>query len=138
MQKDSVAEVLRSLASGDKDRSETARLRDVFPDVEAALQAGVSRAAILNALHAQGFTMTLRSFESALYRIRRQRGKAAPTPNPSPAENQPSAQTSDQGVAAEAADLPQPGAGKTLTEQVMNTAPQKFSFKQQQKAKDQK
>ena len=34
MQKDSVADVLRSLATGDKSRSETARLRDVFPEVE--------------------------------------------------------------------------------------------------------
>lgn len=67
MQKDSVADVLRSLATGDKSRSETARLRDVFPEVETALNAGVSRAAILDALHGQGFTMTLKSFESALY-----------------------------------------------------------------------
>lgn len=77
MQKDSVAEVLRSLATGDKARSETARLRDVFPDVEAALRAGVSREAILEALHGQGFTMKPKSFESALYRIRRERGKTA-------------------------------------------------------------
>lgn len=75
MEKNSVADVLRGLAEGDKARSETARLRDVFEEVEAALDAGVSRAAVLEALHSNGFTMTLKSFESALYRIRRQRKK---------------------------------------------------------------
>lgn len=86
MQKNSVADVLRALATGDKARSETARLRDVFDEVEAALSAGVSRAAVLDALHDQGFTMTLKSFESALYRIRKQREKTGQRPTPS---NQP-------------------------------------------------
>ncbi len=70
-----VAEVLLAMAKGDKNRSETARLRDVFAEIEAALNAGVRRAAILEALHGQGFTMTLKSFESALYRIRKQEAK---------------------------------------------------------------
>lgn len=73
MTKDSVADVLRALATGDKSRSETARLRDIVDEVEAALAAGVSRAAVLQALNDQGFTMTLKSFESALYRIRKKR-----------------------------------------------------------------
>ena len=77
MTKDSVADVLRALATGDKSRSETARLRDIVDEVEAALSAGVSRAAVLEALNAQGFTMTLKSFESALYRIRKKRTQAA-------------------------------------------------------------
>ena len=86
MTKTSVADVLRELAKGDESRSETARLRDVIDEVEAALAAGVSRSAVLDALHGQGFTMTLKSFESALYRIRKQRGQgtagtpAAPVP----------------------------------------------------------
>lgn len=73
MTSNSVAEVLQALAKGDKARSETARLRDVFDEVEAAINAGVSRAAILEALHEKGFTMAMRSFESALYRIRKER-----------------------------------------------------------------
>ena len=77
MTKTSVADVLRELAKGDKSRSETARLRDVIDEVEAALAAGVSRSAVLEALHGQGFTMTLKSFESALYRISKQRGQGA-------------------------------------------------------------
>lgn len=80
MQGNSVAEVLRALAISDKARSETARLRDVVGEVEAALSAGVSRAAVLAALHGQGFTMTPKSFESALYRLRKQREKSNPRP----------------------------------------------------------
>lgn len=102
MTKTSVADVLRELAKGDKSRSETARLRDVIDEVEAALAAGVSRSAVLDALHGQGFTMTLKSFESALYRIRKQRGQgtagipAAPVPAPlghdqTPGETAPAA-----------------------------------------------
>lgn len=41
--------------------------------MENALNAGVSRVAVLGALHAQGFSLTLKSFESALYRIRQKR-----------------------------------------------------------------
>jgi hypothetical protein len=74
MTKNTIAEVLKALATGDASRSETARLRDVFPEVEAALAAGVSRAAILESLQRQGFTMTLRGFETALYRIRKKQG----------------------------------------------------------------
>ena len=60
------------------------RLRDVVAEVETAIAVGVSRAAILEALHEHGFTMTLKSFESALYRIRKQqRGKKAGVAVPS-------------------------------------------------------
>lgn len=83
MTKTSVAAALRELAKNDEHRSETARLRDVIDDVEAALTAGVSRPAVLKALHEQGFTMTMKSFESALYRIRKQRKKGN-TKSPSP------------------------------------------------------
>lgn len=73
MTSNTLAEALRALAAGEKHRSETARLRDVFDEVENALNAGVSRVAVLDALHAQGFSLTLKSFESALYRIRQKR-----------------------------------------------------------------
>lgn len=79
MEENSVADVLRALAKGKKARSETALLRDSFDEVEAALQAGVSRAAILEALQEKGFTMGLKGFESALYRIRKQRANKPAT-----------------------------------------------------------
>jgi hypothetical protein len=77
MTKDSVSVALRALATGDKSRSGAARLRDIVDEVEAALVAGVSRAAVLDALNTQGFTMTPKSFESALYRIRKKRTETA-------------------------------------------------------------
>lgn len=101
MTKTSVADVLRELAKGDKSRSETARLRDVIDEVETALAAGVSRSAVLEALHGQGFTMTLKSFESALYRIRKQRGQGtagtptAPVPAPLGRDQKPAAPEPD-------------------------------------------
>ena len=62
--------ILKELSDG-INRSETSRLRDVFEQIEHALKAGVSRSVVLNALRLQGFKMTIRSFESALYRIRK-------------------------------------------------------------------
>lgn len=59
------------MATEHESRSETARLRDVFLDVENALQSGVSRKAVLEALHQDGFTMSLKMFDKALYRIRK-------------------------------------------------------------------
>lgn len=73
MTKDEVSTRLRALATDDKRRSETARLRDVFDDVEATLNAGVTQADVLAELHALGFTMTMASFKSALQRIRKER-----------------------------------------------------------------
>lgn len=70
---DDVGEALRSLAMEDSSRSETARLRDVFDDVEAALGRGVRREAVLTLLQEKGFTMTMASFKSALQRIRKER-----------------------------------------------------------------
>lgn len=77
--RENVAASLRSLVNDASARSETARLRDIFDEVEKALQSGVKREAVLAALHEQGFTMTLASFKSALQRIRKERnsGKIA-------------------------------------------------------------
>lgn len=75
MNKKTIVEVMDNLAAGQTNRPEIARLRDVFDSVEAAMSAGVSRIAILDALHGQGFTMTLKSFDNAMYRIRQQRRK---------------------------------------------------------------
>ena len=70
-----VSAALRELAAeyAGTPRSETARLREVLDDVEAALTAGASHAAVLQTLHAQGFTLTASSFESTLARLRKAR-----------------------------------------------------------------
>ncbi|MCY1182748.1 hypothetical protein D3C76_1102340 [compost metagenome] len=98
MSKESLSKTLQTMTVSDPSRSETARLRDVFQEIEQALASGVSRKKVLEALHADGFTMTLKSFESALYRIRKQRdqGKGTasaiqnkPTPTLTPAKPKP-------------------------------------------------
>lgn len=67
----SLAESLDAMALAHSSKSQTARLREVFSKVEAALQSGVSRKAVLEALNKDGFTFNMQSFEKALYRIRK-------------------------------------------------------------------
>jgi hypothetical protein len=105
MQKTSIADALRALATDDTARSETARLRDIIDDIEAALSAGVSRAAVLKTLHDQGFTMTAKSFESALYRIRKQRSKKAKQPGLTPEKASTNVDTSETKAGEPEADL---------------------------------
>ena len=95
MSRDALSEALRTLIATDTKRSETARLRDVLEDVEAALKAGVSRASILATLQSDEFkfTMTEKSFESALYRLRKKKAsKATPLEEPSQIQNHRRAQ----------------------------------------------
>ena len=75
MDPEKVSAALRELATeyAGTPRSETARLREVLDDVEAALTAGASHAAVLETLHAHGFTLTASSFESTLARLRKER-----------------------------------------------------------------
>jgi hypothetical protein len=70
-----VSAALRALAAeyADTPRSETARLREVLDEVEAALAAGASPAAVLQTLHTQGFTLTASGFERTLARLRKER-----------------------------------------------------------------
>ncbi|WP_081082382.1 hypothetical protein [Burkholderia diffusa] len=75
MDKKTVAERLRALASDDKKRSKAARLRDVIDDVEATLAAGVSRSDVVEELAKHGLEMTLTTFETTLRRIRQKRGR---------------------------------------------------------------
>lgn len=87
MDKESVKETLRSLKDDDKARSNTARLRAVFDEVEEALAAGVKRKAILEALRGHGFTLSAKTFYGAIHKIRRERRQAGIRPQ----EKQPAA-----------------------------------------------
>lgn len=73
---DDLGIALRELAKDGSAKSETARLRDIFDDVEEALRSGVRRGAVLAKLNENGFTMTAASFKSALQRIRKERAGA--------------------------------------------------------------
>jgi len=70
-----IGEALRALSAADAGRSNTARLRDVFDDIEAAIGRGVRHEAILAELKKKGFDMEMTGFRSALQRIRKERSK---------------------------------------------------------------
>lgn len=71
--KKDLSTALRELANNGSAKTETARLRDVFDEIEAAFQSGVKQAAVLAVLHEQGFKMTMAGFKTALQRIRKER-----------------------------------------------------------------
>lgn len=75
-------DTLNELATAKTGRSQAKRLREVFPEVERALTAGVSRQRVLEALQQDGITMTMASFEKALYRIRKKAKSQDGTPGP--------------------------------------------------------
>lgn len=70
MTEKTLSEKLRLLANNDLERSKSARLRDVYNDVELALAAGVSKEKILKQLAEDGLVFTLDAFNTTLYRIR--------------------------------------------------------------------
>jgi hypothetical protein len=67
---------LRSLASDSARRSKTAVLRDVYVEIETAIEAGVSQAAILEELLILGLEITHPAFRSALRRLRAAHGRS--------------------------------------------------------------
>jgi hypothetical protein len=67
---------LRSLASDSARRSKTAVLRDVYVEIETAIEAGVSQVAILEELRILGLQMTQPAFRSALRRLRATHGQS--------------------------------------------------------------
>lgn len=79
MNKNEVRERFRSLAMDSPNRPETARLRDIFDDVEVALNARVPQSEVLAELHKFGFKMNIGAFKSALQRIRKERAKKVET-----------------------------------------------------------
>lgn len=78
MNRTGAVNALRDLAESSDERSQAAKLTTMIDDVEAALAAGVRRTAIVETLAANGLSMTLKNFETALYRIRRRRNRARP------------------------------------------------------------
>lgn len=71
MNKSPAEKALWALAKEDKGRTKTARLREMLDAIEAAKQAGVSNARVVETLNAEGFDLTLKTFETMLYRIRK-------------------------------------------------------------------
>lgn len=87
MDNNNISERLKALAKGEN-RSATARLRDVFNDIEAALKAGARRKDVHHELQKSGFDISFASFELAIYRIRKEivnQQKISPTNLSTPA-----------------------------------------------------
>ncbi len=70
MDVDQAASRLRALASDSAKRSKTAVLREVLPDIEVAIRAGVSQVVIVEELRTLGLDINQVSFRSALRRLR--------------------------------------------------------------------
>jgi plasmid stability protein len=67
-----ISDKLRALAAG-TNRSATARLREIYDEIEAALRSGVRRKDVHQLLTESGFQISFASFELALYRIRKKK-----------------------------------------------------------------
>jgi hypothetical protein len=73
---------LLELAQESDKRSVTARVAEHFAEIEAALNAGVQRTAVLETLALHGITLSLKNFDNILYRLRKKQ-----IVNPSKNEN---------------------------------------------------
>ena len=122
MEKTEITSRLEALASSDKHRPQTSRLRDIFEDVEKTLAAGVSQADVLAELKQAGFTLSLPGFKSALQRIRTERGLSTPKPRKKKGEGE----EPDSG-ATNAGQAPPPGTTAT-SDEVSQTALPKTGF----------
>ncbi len=78
MSKSKITEVMQTLSQGSANRSAIARIREIFGEIEIALQAGVKREAIWEALQNEGYKMPLKTFESAINRIKKERRHKQP------------------------------------------------------------
>lgn len=94
MKKESVIDALVTLTNGLENRSKVAQLREVYPYIEAAKRAGFKNSKIVETLNAQGFALTLKSFEMLLYRIR----KAQPSGTQDTLPRLPSHFQSEKGI----------------------------------------
>jgi len=70
MDRDKAADRLRSLASDSAKRSKASQLRDLFREIEGALEAGVSQATVLEELRAAGLDVSPNTFRSTMRRLR--------------------------------------------------------------------
>lgn len=94
MSNSSAAERLKALAQSDAPRSKTARVRQVFNDIEACQREGYSLTQIMNSLNEEGFNLELGAFRVILSRIRKDRaeseaGKSPAAPVNASSENLP-------------------------------------------------
>ena len=71
MKKELVIDALVTLTNGMESRTKFAQLKELYPYIEAAKEAGLKHSKIVETLNEQGFDLSLKTFEMFLYRIRR-------------------------------------------------------------------
>ena len=72
-----IVAALTELSRTNEGKSNTARLREILPVVEATLKSGVTLEKVLLTLNDQGFDLSISGFKSALHRLRKEeRSKA--------------------------------------------------------------
>lgn len=89
--KESISERLEKLKT-DKRRSQTAILAENLGSVEKALSEGIPRVAVWEALREEGLTLTFKSFETFLHRLRKRGAAQSPAPSPPSVRTSSSAQ----------------------------------------------
>ena len=94
MDREQAADRLRDLATDSGKRTKSAQLRDVFREIEDAIEAGVSQVTILEELRALGLDVNPNTFRSTLRRLRARRAApAADIPLPLDSRRAPFADT---------------------------------------------
>lgn len=79
MDKETIKQKLNALSTGSTSRSQTARLRDIYDEVNLAIKSGVKLTAIIEMLNQNGFNLTRDGFKSAIKRIRKEKRKKTST-----------------------------------------------------------
>lgn len=89
-------EAIRALVRDQNSRSMIGRIRDLFDDIVIAQKSGISNKKIVQTLNGRGYDLPIRTFESIMYRLRKEREKnvtpglaepRAQTPRENPGEN---------------------------------------------------
>lgn len=76
MSQDAVKKELAALMNNDADKTDMAKLRLIYDQVEATLDAGVRREKVLDLLKKHGIKMNINTFNNAMYRIRKKSKKS--------------------------------------------------------------
>lgn len=73
MDKDSISTALTALEREMSNRSKIGQIRELYAQIEAAQIAGVNNRKIVGTLSQQGLSLSLKTFEMILYRVRQER-----------------------------------------------------------------
>lgn len=74
MDKDSISTALTALVREMSNRSKIGQIRELYAQIESAQIAGVNNRKIVETLSKQGLSLSVKTFEMMLYRVRKERG----------------------------------------------------------------